>query len=142
MLELEGLNYWAVLIAWLINVSIGAFWYSPAAFGKLWSKLSGVDIMKIPVNEANKIISFVAFSGLVQAVALAVILNSLNVATVSQGLAAGLVLWLGLTAATTVGVTLYARKSWKFWWLNSSYFLVVMSVNSVILTVWQHTQVQ
>jgi hypothetical protein len=93
--------------------------------------------MKIPVNEANKIISFVALSGMVQAVALAVILNSLNVATVSEGLAAGLVLWLGLTAATTVGVTLYSRKSWKFWWLNSSYFLLVMSVNSVILTFWQ-----
>jgi hypothetical protein len=137
MLDFSGINYWAVLVAWLVNVAVGAVWYSPMAFGKTWSKLSGVDIMKIPVNEANRIISFVALSAIAQAVTLAVILNSLDVATTADGLKIGLLLWFGLTAATTVGVTLYMRKSWMFWWLNSSYFLVVMTVNSVILATWR-----
>ncbi len=136
MLELEGINIWAVVVVWLINIIVGAFWYSPKGFGKLWTKYSGVDIMKIPQKEANRAISFVALSGLIQAVALAVILNSLGVTTAGEGIVAGLVLWFGLTAATTVGVTLYARRSWKFWWLNASYFLVVMIINSIILAIW------
>ncbi len=137
MLDISGVNFWAVAVVFLVNTGVGAFWYSPAAFGKLWSKLSGVDIMKIPVNEANRIIGFVALSAIIQAITLAIILNSLNVSTAAEGLKAGLLLWIGLTAATTVGVTLYQRKSWKFWWLNASYFLVVMSVNSIILAAWK-----
>jgi hypothetical protein len=136
MLELEGINIWAVVVAWLINIIVGAFWYSPKGFSKLWTKYSGIDIMKIPQKEATRAIGFVAVSGLVQAFALALILNSLGASTVGEGLIAGLVIWFGLTAATTVGVTLYSQRSWKFWWLNASYFLVVMVVNSIILAIW------
>jgi hypothetical protein len=137
MLEFEGINYWAVALAWLVNVAVGAFWYSPAGFGKQWSKHTGVNIMKIPENEATRIIGFVAISAIFQAATLGLVLNSLDVANIKEGLQVGLVLWLGLTAATTVGNTLYQRLGWKFWWLNSSYFLLVMLVNSIILAVWQ-----
>lgn len=137
MLELTNLNYWAVVVVWLLYLVVGAFWYSPAGFAKRWTKLAGNDILKIPADKANKIIAFVAVSGLVQAFTLGVVLNSLDVTSVVNGLAVGLVLWFGLTAATTVGVTLYSLKSWKFLWLNSSYFLVVMSIASVIFTLWQ-----
>ena len=47
------------------------------------------------------------------------------------------VLWAGLTAATTVGTTFYSERGWSFWWLNASYFLTVMSVNSIMLAVWR-----
>ena len=137
MLEFEGINYWAVLVAWLVNVVIGSFWYSPLGFAKKWEKHTGINLMKIPEKRATKIIVSVAMSAALQAITLALVLNSLDVSTASNGLLAGFVLWLGFTAATTVGVTLYSNKSWKFLWLNSSYFLVVMTINSVLLSVWQ-----
>lgn len=137
MLEVEGINYWAVAATWLIYVVVGAWWYSPAGFGKQWAKLSGVNHLKIPEKEATRIIGFVALSAVVQAVVLAVVMNSLDVTTATNGLLVGVVLWLGFTAATTVGNTLYQRLGWKFWWLNSSYFLLVMTVNSLILAIWQ-----
>ena len=137
MLEFEGINYFAVLVAWLISVIIGGFWYSPAGFGKQWSKLSGVDMMKTPKAETSRAIKFVALSCLLQSFVFALLLNSLNVENVLQGLAASLVIWFGFTALTTVGNTLYQRQSWKFWWLNASYFLVIMVINGIILSVWQ-----
>lgn len=137
MIEIAGLNVWAVVVAWLINMFVGAFWYSPAGFAKQWTRYSGVDILKIPQNEATKIISFVAVSALIQALTLAIIFNSIGVTSVAEGLSLGLLLWFGLVSATTVGVTLYQRLSWKFLWLNSAYFLVVMSINSVLFSVWQ-----
>ena len=137
MLDFSGLNYWAVLAAWFINMGLGSYWYSPAGFAKQWSRHTGVDLLKIPQQKASKIIGFVALSALVQAVTLAVIINSLQADSVAEGLIVGLFLWFGLTAATTVGVTLYSLKSWKFLWLNSSYFLIVMAVNCVILAVWR-----
>lgn len=137
MLDFEGINYFAVIVAWLVSIVIGGFWYSPAGFGKQWSKLSGVDMMKTPKAETSKAIKFVAFSCLLQSFAFALMLNSLGVENIPQGLIASLVLWFGFTTLTTVGNTLYQRQSWKFWWLNASYFLVVMVINGVILSVWQ-----
>lgn len=136
MLEFEGLNYIAIIVGWIISCIIGAYWYSPAGFAKQWAKLTGVDIMKIPGPEATRILISVVISSLLQVFVLGLVLNSLGVASVVEGLLAGLVLWFGFTAATTVGVTLYQRLSWKFIFLNSAYFLVVMLINSVILSVW------
>lgn len=137
MLELEGINFWAVAVAWLVYVGVGAFWYSPAGFGKLWAKLSGVNHMKMAEKDATRTLVFIAISAVVQVVILAVILNSLQVTDVWQGIVTGVVLWFGFTAATTVGNTLYQRLGWKFWWLNASYFLVVMAVSAIILAIWR-----
>lgn len=141
MLEFAGINVWAVVAVWFLYIVLGAFWYSPAGFAKQWTKHTGIDILKMPKNKANRAIGSVAASALVQVLALAVILNSLHAADATApttaGFLAGLVLWLGFTAATTVGVTLYSRRSWGYLWLNSSYFLIVMTVGSVILSVWK-----
>jgi hypothetical protein len=136
-MHFDNLNLLAVAAAWLVNVMIGAFWYSPAGFAKQWAELTGIDMMKMPKSEANRSIGFVAISALVQAFTLAVVIRSLELTTASEALIAAFVLWLGLTAATTVGVTLYSRRSWKFWWINAAYFLIVMSINCLILTLWQ-----
>lgn len=136
MLELAGINYWAVLVVWVLYMAVGAWWYSTAGFAKQWTKHTGIDILKIPQEKANKIIGYVSLSALVQASTLALVLNSLHVASISEGVVAALVIWLGFTTATTVGVTLYGKRSWKFLWLNSSYFLIVMTIGSVILSAW------
>jgi hypothetical protein len=137
MLELSGLNYGAIIVGWLINSMIGAYWYSPAGFGKRWSKYTGIDHMKMPEKEATKTLGFIALSALTQVAVLAIIVHSLHITTAADGLVAGMVLWLGFTAATTVGNTLYQRLGWKFWWLNASYYLLVIAINSVIFAVWR-----
>ena len=136
MLELNNLNILAIVVTWLISVVVGSFWYSPAGFGKLWSKLSGVNMMKMPKELANKAIVSVSIASVVQVVALAIIVKSLGANTVVEGLMIGLLVWAGFTAATTVGNNLYSRLSWKFWWLNASFFLVVIPINAIILSVW------
>jgi len=137
MIEFNGLNIWAVVAAWIFSVVLGSFWYSPAGFGKRWSRLSGVDMMKTPKEETTRAILFVVISSLLQALALGLILNSLAVSSISEGIIASLILWFGFTALTTVGNTLYQRQSWKFWWLNASFFLITMVVNGVIFSIWK-----
>lgn len=136
MLEFTGMNYWAIAVAWIITAAVGAFWYSPAGFGKQWTEHTGINILEMPESEATKVLGSVMLSALVQVVVLAIIINSLETTTVGEGLIAGVVLWAGFTAATTVGNTLYSRRSWSFWWINNSYFLIVMAVNSALLASW------
>lgn len=137
MIDFTGIHYGAVLVAWIISMVIGGWWYSPAGFSSLWSRLSGVDIMKSPKKETSRALVFVAVSCLLQAFFLAVLLNSLRVQTAGEGIVAALVLWFGFTTLTTVGNTLYQRLSLKFWALNAAYFLVVMTINGALLAVWQ-----
>jgi hypothetical protein len=136
VLELDGINYLAVAVVWLIYVVAGAFWYSPMGFAKQWSRESGVNIMEMPQDQATRIIGFVVVSAVVQVFALAIVLNSLGVTEVADGLLVGVVLWAGFTAATTVGNTLYQGLGWGFWLINNAYFLLVMAVGSVILAIW------
>jgi hypothetical protein len=136
MLDFSGINLWAAVVVWVLYMAVGAFWYSTAGFAKQWTKHTNIDILKIPQDQATKILVFIALSALVQAFSLAVLLNSLQVTTVLNSLSIALLLWLGLTTATTVGTTLYSKRSWKFLWLNSSYFLVVMALGSVVLALW------
>jgi hypothetical protein len=137
MLQFGHLNYGAFAAAALINIVVGAFWYSPAGFGKLWSKLTGVNMMEMPKDAANKAIGIVAVSAIIQSFALAVLIKSLDANTILRGVSLGLLVWLGFTASTTVGDTLYARRGWKLWWVNSSFFLVVMLINATLLSAWR-----
>ncbi|CAN5369984.1 DUF1761 domain-containing protein [soil metagenome] len=136
MFEIDNLNYLAIVAATLVNVILGSWWYSPAGFGKKWSKITGVNMMKSPKEETRKAIIIVFFSSIIQAVVLAVVLRSLGATHFTDGIIAGVVLWLGFVAATSIGDDLYSRRGWKFWWLNSSFFLIVMIINGVILSVW------
>ena len=93
--------------------------------------------MKLPENEATRSIVAVAISSLLQVFALAVILNSLKVDSILAGIGVTLFVWFGFTALTTIGNTLYQRLGWKFWWLNASFFLVVMTLSAIILIWWR-----
>lgn len=137
MLEFAGLNYWAVAVAWLITAAVGAFWYSPIGFGKQWMKRTGVNIFDMPDNEATTVLGSVMVAAVVQAAGLAIVINTFDATTVGEGLIAGVVLWAGLTGASTVGNTLYSRRGWGFWWINNSYYLLVTAANSILLATWR-----
>jgi hypothetical protein len=136
MINFEGVNYVAVIAATLINAGLGAWWYSPAGFGKKWSALTGVDMMKTPKRETNRAILIVFGGAIMQALVLAVILNSIGATTAIEGAFAGLLLWLGFVAATSIGDDLYSRRGWKFWWLNASFFLIVLVTGGILLAIW------
>lgn len=137
MLDFSGMNYWAVAVAWIINAALGAFWYSPAGLGKQWMRRTGINIFEIPNNESNKIFASVVVAALISALGLAIVINSVGATTVWEGVVAGAVLWVGLTGATTVGNTLYARHGWALWGINNSYYLLATVANSILLATWR-----
>ncbi|MBA2685130.1 MAG: DUF1761 family protein [Gemmatimonadaceae bacterium] len=40
-MTMSTLNVWAVLVAAVVAFVLGALWYSPPVFGKLWQKANG-----------------------------------------------------------------------------------------------------
>lgn len=132
-------NYWAVLAAAVVSMIIGAIWYSPAVFGTMWMKGSGV---KMPqVNKAKKkgmgMLYLIAFIGsLVFACVLAHFVAYVGASTTADALELALWTWLGFVVPLLLGGTLWKGESWGAYLIGIVYQLVSISVMAVILTIW------
>ena len=134
-----AINYLAVLVSAVIGMVIGALWYSPLLFGKLWMKLSGMTEKQL--NEAKKKgmgkMYFVAFIGvLLMSYVLAHFVDYTDSRTFVQGMQTGFWLWLGFIIPILIGSVLWENKSFKFYLLNIIHYLVVLFVMGGILAVW------
>ena|SRR3989344_5699314 len=133
------INYLAVLVSAVIGMVIGALWYSPLLFGRMWMKLSGMTEKQL--NEAKKKsmgkMYFVAFIGvLLMSYILAHFVDYTDSTTFSMGMQTGVWLWLGFIVPILIGGVLWENKSVKLYIINIAHYLVVLSVIGGILAVW------
>lgn len=137
------INYLAVVVAAISAMVWGFLWYGPL-FGKMWSKEMGWS--EEAMAEAKKkgmamqyaiqvigalLMAFVLSHALVFASAY------LHESGLSAGLQTGFWNWLGFIVPISLGVVLWEGKSWKLWFLNAGYYLVVLLTMGVILAYWQ-----
>lgn len=142
------INYWAVLVAAIVNFVLGFLWYGPI-FGKYWTHLMGwtkehmEEMMRDPKMKTkmytNYIITFIGSLLIAFVLAHALVFGSAFtlIYGVSAGLMVGFWNWLGFIAPITLTPVLWEGKSWKLWVLNAGYYLVALLVMGVILAVWK-----
>lgn len=137
------INYLAVLVAAIMSMAIGSFWYSPKGFGKQWMALSGITPDKIEAAKAKGMqktyaIAFVGSLVMSYVLAHALVFASayLQVSGMAAGLMAGFWNWLGFIAPVTLGSVLWEGKPWKLYVLNNAYYIVSLLVMGAILAVW------
>ena len=130
------INYWAVLVAALINMAVGALWYSPMFFGKPWSKLIGrkMEDMK---SQAGPGYAIAGVGALVESWILVHFVIYANSNTALKGAETGFWLWLAFVAVTMAVGTVFAGRSWKLWKIDAGYFLVVLLLQGAVLAVWR-----
>ncbi|MFH1412940.1 MAG: DUF1761 domain-containing protein [bacterium] len=126
------INLWAVFLAGIVSVGIGAIWYSQSVFGKVWMKLSGNQACKNMTR--SYIIGFLA--SLVMAYIFASFIFFMGVNTAAAGAAAGFWIWLGFFATTGLGIVLWENKPFKLYLINTIYSLVSLVVMGIILANW------
>jgi len=127
------INYWAVLVAAVINMVVGALWYSKLMFAKAWIKLTGKRHMQ--GNQTGYLVS--AVGALIQSWILVHFVEYAGSTTVWQGVVTGFWLWLAFVAAVMAGAYIFEGRSWKLWQINAGYFLVVLAVNGGLLAAWR-----
>jgi hypothetical protein len=135
---MQEINYFAVLLAAVLAMAIGAFWYSPLGFGKVWLRLRGQDParmqgMKMPLQPM--LIQFVG--ALITAYALAIFITATGAADLHGALLIGFWAWLGFQATLLVHRVLWEGESWRLFLLNASHQLVLLLVMSGLLGLWR-----
>ena len=138
-----SINYLAVILSAVSSMVVGFLWFGPV-FGKTWMTLMGFTKEKMAAmpnqKEMGKLYAIQFLGSLFMAYVLShsiVFANFyLGTSGIYGGLMAGFWNWLGFVAPVTLGSVLWEGKSWKLWCFNNSYYLVMLLVMGVILSLW------
>ena len=143
---MPDINYWAVLVGGVVAMIVGGLWYGPL-FGKAWMRGMGWDPddaeQMARVKKAAGPAYFQMFIlALVQTYVLAHIIWAYGLALptvtgVSASLQSGFWIWLGFVLPIKYGDKLWGGKQFKYVAVDLGYYLVLLCVLGVILSVWQ-----
>ncbi|MCU1636171.1 MAG: hypothetical protein JWQ68_1410 [Cryobacterium sp.] len=129
-------NIWAVLLATVSSMVIGAIWYARPVFGNYWMKTVGHDEESMRRGSAiplivTVVVSFITAWVLAGSAALAQ--NFYHGSFLANALLTAVILWAGFTAARMVTHDAFDRRPWRLTVLNLAHELVTLLVMGLII---------
>ena len=133
------INVWAVLLGTLALWVLGALWYSPVLFGKIWQK--EIEFKEEAITKVNmaKVFGLSFLLMLFMVWALNFVINSHKPEHVSllTGLHYGAFMGF-FFSMMTMGVNyLYQRRSVKLWLIDGFYMVIGLGIAGMILGAWR-----
>ena len=134
------LNFPAVLVSAVAAFILAFLWYMPPTFGLRWADLTkrytGLSDAELGSNIPMKAgLWFVGF--VVNAFALAILINLTQTADVRGAVTLGLVTCFGIGAVVSSWPPIHAKQPWGIWLMNNGLFLLQQIVMASILTLWR-----
>lgn len=134
------INYTLVLVAAFVQFVLGAVWYSPLMFGKIWMKIMGADgLSKEELAQSEKemrpfyALQFVLT--LVTTFCLAYVLEFGKMADANYSVyGAAFWTWLGFIATTQVSAVIWGSTKKKYWLKQIAIMLGMQLVGIIIAT--------
>jgi hypothetical protein len=139
---LAELNWLAVLVATLAAFVAGAVWFGPKTFFPLWWKLMGKGPGEEP-GTGNMVVLFGStfVAALVEATAVASVIHFVAATDASfgslQGGLTGLLLGIGLAAASSLSHRLFAGHGFRVWLIEVGSDVLNLTIMGLILGAWR-----
>jgi hypothetical protein len=135
-----NVNMMAILIAVVANFFVGFLWYT-VLFGKTWAIEMGMDInVKPPASAMIKGMVFMVIGNFLMAWVLAhntaawsFVPGSDQMSTTANIVSSAVFTWLGFYVPTDIGVVTWERKSWKLFFINTAYHLLILFVAAAVI---------
>jgi len=131
-----SINLLAVLLAAVLNMVLGALWYSPVLFAKPWIASIGKTEDEIKKSSPGFIYAINTIGNLVLAYVLAHFIDYAQATTVVQGAQAGFWVWLGFLVPVLLTVYMFEMRSIKLYFIFISYQLIALVLEGIILAIW------
>ncbi len=130
------INYWAVLLATLSTMVVGAVWYAPKVFGDAWMRLARVERGGSAVAPlvVTLVVSFL--SAWVLAGAAYIAWQFYGGSFLWASVATAVFLWVGFTAARLVTHDAFERRPAALTAMNLAHELVTFLVMALIIGAW------
>jgi hypothetical protein len=132
------INYWAVILATLSTMLVGAVWYTPRVFGTAWMRLAKVE----PQGGTSAVVPLVVtlvvsfLSAWVLAGAAYIAWQFYGGSFLWSSLATAAFLWVGFTAARFVTHDAFEGRPTALTVMNVAHELVTFLVMALIIGVW------
>mgnify|MGYP006277677953 CR=1 FL=1 len=133
-MDMSALNFWAIGVAAISSFVIGALWYSPLLFGKIWQREAKLSDEAIANSNMVKTFGLTFLLSLIIAFNLAAFIGPTG--TLSFGLFAGAAAGMGWVATALGILYLFEQQSLKLWLINSGYHAVTFTIMGGILGAW------
>jgi hypothetical protein len=130
------INHFAVVVCALANLALGALWYSPLLFGKVWMQVN--ELTEERLKRARLVPRmFIAFLlSLVMSYNLAFFLGD-GKTTAAWGATAGLLTGLGWAAMIFTVIALFELRPVKYVLINGGFIVAYFTLIGFILGVWR-----
>ena len=129
------INIWAVLVAAVIRLVVGAVWYSPVAFGPVWQKTVGISQDKM-MAAMPRAIAVDAVGSLIMSFILLHAVTYAGANTLLLGATVGALNWLGFVAVVLIATNVYEQKPMRGAYIGAGFNLVAMALMGALLAVW------
>ena len=131
------INHLAVFLCALLNLGLGALWYSPALFYEAWL-LSETRLSEEQITQANPAVTY----GLTFLFALVISYNLAFFLGDSQttpvwGATAGFLAGFGWSTLIFAMIALFERRSWRYILINGGFITVYFTMIGFILGIWR-----
>jgi hypothetical protein len=136
------LNWLAILVAFVAAFIAGALWFGPKTFFPVWWRAMGKDPNNMEVTgKMGVIFGSTAVAALIEAITVAsvihfVSLSNPNFGALDGGLV-GLLLGVGLVAASSLSHRLFAGQGFKVWAIEVSSDVVNLTIMGLIIGAWR-----
>lgn len=156
------INYLSLILAVVSNVVLGMLWYGPYMFGEQWMVLTGKSKEEIEnAGNMSKTYGIMVINAFLLAIVLSYLVKQelqahyFNFPTkptdmyvlrndfvitfwgyLYYGLKTGILTWVGLIATTSLTNALFSDKPLKLWAIDAGYWLVVILINCMIISLW------
>lgn len=137
-ISFEGINWLAVVVCSVVGFLVGGAWYG-ALFTKKW--IAAYRFTEAEVAAAAKVgvRNFAIFLavGVVMALAMAILFNNLNVATLADGVKVAVFLWVGFV--TMIHIMQHCAGNYEpaAYFIDASYQLLWFVSMGAILGAWK-----
>ena len=135
-----SINLIPVVIAGVINMVLGALWYSPYVLGKLWIRSMGKTPEEIKENysSASMGLTYVVntVASLLFAYVLAHIIKFASLNTFTQGVNAGFWVWLGFVVTTVIPGYMYESRPKMLYFIFIAYQFFSIIIMGGVLAMW------
>ena len=134
-MDMNSINWFAVLVAGLSAFILGGVWYSPALFGKSWMRENDMTVEDVQKGNKAKIFGWSFILSLLMAANLAMFLADPKIElpmAIVYGMLTGVWIFFGIAI-----VGLFEHKSTRYIFINGGYMLVALGLMGAIIGAWR-----
>lgn len=130
------INHLAVLVCAILNLALGALWYSPVLFYKGWLAETKLTEEQLAKQNPAKTYGLAFLFSLIISYNLAFFLGD-SATDAVWGATAGFLAGFGWSTLIFAIIALFEQKSWKYIFINGGFITVYFTLIGFILGIWR-----